>query len=146
MPPITKATATIVNAIHPHGVSVVEVSSVFFEATAAPAAAAAATVAAGDGVVVVVPTTTVPVVAVTCVVTVCVVVTVTGAGAGVVSVTVGSVWVTVTVVVRTGGDGPASVVAGGSVDVSGVVVVVVREGVESVGMDRVGPVRVPTAS
>jgi hypothetical protein len=56
------------------------------------------------------------------------------------------VWVTVTVVVRTGGVGAASVVAGGSVDVTGVVVVVGRVGTESVGVDRVGPVRVPTAT
>jgi hypothetical protein len=64
----------------------------------------------------------------------------------VVFVTVGVVWVTVTVVVRTGGVGAASVVAGGSVDVTGVVVVVGRVGTESVGVDRVGPVRVPTAT
>jgi hypothetical protein len=67
---MTTATARITNAIQPQGVSVVEVSSVFFEATAAPAAAAAATVAAGEAVVVVVAATTVPVVAVTCSVTV----------------------------------------------------------------------------
>jgi hypothetical protein len=106
----------------------------FFDATAAPAAAAAATVAAGDAVVVVVPTTTVPVVAVTCAVTVCVAVTVTGVGGGAVAVTVDGGCVTDTVVVLIGA---AVVVTGADV--------VVRTGAESVGVDRVADVRVPTA-
>jgi hypothetical protein len=157
MPPATTAVARIAKAIHPQGVSVVWVASLFFEATAAPAAAAAATVAAGAPVVVVVPTTTVPVVVVTCAVTVWVVVTVTWVGGRTVSVTVDGGWVTVvggwvtvdggwvtvTVVVLIGGVGAASVVAGGSVVVAGVVVVV-REG--SVGADTVGAVRVPAAA
>jgi hypothetical protein len=150
MPPTTTAVARIAKAIHPQGVSVVGVASLFFEATAAPAAAAAATVAPGAAVVVVVPATTVPVVVVTCAVTVWVVVTVTWVGGRTVSVTVDGGWVTVdggwvtvTVVVLIGGDGDASVVAGGSVVVSGIVVVV-REG--GVGADTVGAVRVPAAA
>jgi hypothetical protein len=109
-------------------------------------------VAAGEAVVVVVPTTTVAAVVVTWFVTVWVAVTVTGdAGAvtvtgsvGVVSVTVSCGRVTVTVVVRIGWAGAASVVVGTKSVV--IAAVVVRDGTESVGVDLVGVVRVPSAA